>query len=139
MIRGVLSDTRCGNAFRLAFCLILVQLTLFGDCFNGIIPLIDSACAQEPAKKSISLNDPIFDIQVEGNHSIPALAILQKTKIQRGRPATRDQVLEDVRLLPAGSPVFNLSTETQIRDWYWFIKSKSDRSWRRSNFVVIKK
>ncbi|MCA9021750.1 MAG: BamA/TamA family outer membrane protein, partial [Planctomycetaceae bacterium] len=56
-------------------------------------------CAQETAKKSFSLNEPIFDIQVEGNHSIPALAILQKTKIQRGRPATRDQVLEDVRLL----------------------------------------
>ncbi|WP_417384510.1 BamA/OMP85 family outer membrane protein [Gimesia sp.] len=61
--------------------------------------MINTACAQEPAKKSFSLNDPIFDIQVEGNHSIPALAILQKTKIQRGRPATRDQVLEDVRLL----------------------------------------
>lgn len=99
MIRGVLSDTRCGNAFRLALCLILVQLTLFGDCFNGAIPLTNSACAQETAKKSISLNDPIFDIRVEGNHSIPALAILQKTKIQRGRPASRDQVLEDVRLL----------------------------------------
>ncbi|MCA9004333.1 MAG: BamA/TamA family outer membrane protein [Planctomycetaceae bacterium] len=83
----------------MALCLILVQLTLFGDCFNGMIPLINTACAQEPAKKSFSLNDPIFDIQVEGNHSIPALAILQKTKIQRGRPATRDQVLEDVRLL----------------------------------------
>lgn len=99
MIRGVSSDTRCGNALRLALSLILVQIIIFGDCINGIIPLIDSVSAQEPQKRSIDLNQSIFDVRVEGNESIPALAILQKTKIQRGRPATRDMVLEDVRLL----------------------------------------
>ncbi|MEQ8855546.1 BamA/TamA family outer membrane protein [Gimesia sp.] len=61
--------------------------------------MIDSVSAQEPQKRSIDLNQSIFDVRVEGNESIPALAILQKTKIQRGRPATRDMVLEDVRLL----------------------------------------
>lgn len=99
MIRGVSSDTRCGNALRLALSLILVQIIIFGNCINGIIPLIDSVSAQEPQKRSIDLNQSIFDVRVEGNESIPALAILQKTKIQRGRPATRDMVLEDVRLL----------------------------------------
>ncbi len=99
MIRGVLSDTRCGNAFRWATSLILVQIILFGDFLNGTIPMMSSAFAQENQQRSISLNDPLFDIRVEGNESIPALAILQKTKIQRGRPVTRDQVLEDVRLL----------------------------------------
>ncbi|MFI4847559.1 MAG: outer membrane protein assembly factor [Gimesia chilikensis] len=84
---------------RLALSLILVQIIIFGDCINGIIPLIDSVSAQEPQKRSIDLNQSIFDVRVEGNESIPALAILQKTKIQRGRPATRDMVLEDVRLL----------------------------------------
>ncbi len=99
MIRGVLSDARCGNAFRSALSLILVQITLFGDCINGIAPLMSSAFAQEAQKSSISLNEPLFDIQVEGNESIPALSILQKTKIQRGRPVSRDQVIEDVRQL----------------------------------------
>ncbi|WP_232105015.1 outer membrane protein assembly factor [Gimesia chilikensis] len=84
---------------RLALSLILVQIIIFGNCINGIIPLIDSVSAQEPQKRSIDLNQSIFDVRVEGNESIPALAILQKTKIQRGRPATRDMVLEDVRLL----------------------------------------
>lgn len=99
MIRGVLSDTRCGNAFRWALSLILVQIILLGDCITGETPLMSSAFAQEKKQGAISLNDPLFDIRVEGNESIPALAILQKTKVQRGRPATRDQVLEDVRLL----------------------------------------
>ncbi|MCA9021633.1 MAG: hypothetical protein KDA74_15900, partial [Planctomycetaceae bacterium] len=81
--------------------LILVQIILFGDFINGIAPLMSSASAQEKEQSSISLNDPLFDIRVEGNESIPALAILQKTKVQRGRPASRDQVLEDVRLLLA--------------------------------------
>ena len=99
MIRGVLSDARCGNAFRWAFGLILVQITLFGDCITGIHPLMNSAFAQKAEKGSISINEPLFDIRVEGNESIPSLSILQKTKIQRGRPASRDQVIEDVRQL----------------------------------------
>ncbi|QDV18067.1 Outer membrane protein assembly factor BamA precursor [Gimesia panareensis] len=99
MIRGVSSDTRCGNALRWALSLILVQIIILGDCINGFVPLIESVCAQEAEKRSINLKEPIFDVRVEGNESIPALSILQKTKIQRGRPATRDMVLEDVRLL----------------------------------------
>lgn len=99
MIRGVLSDARCGNAFRWAFGLILVQITLFGECIEGIAPSMNSAFAQKAEKGSISVDEPLFDIRVEGNESIPSLAILQKTKIQRGRPASRDQVIEDVRHL----------------------------------------
>ena len=99
MTKGVLSDTRCGNAFRWAFSLILVQITLFGVCLNENLSLTSSAFAQKSGKGSISLNEPLFDIRVEGNESIPALSILQKTKIQRGRPVSRDQVIDDVREL----------------------------------------
>ncbi|QDU11792.1 Outer membrane protein assembly factor BamA precursor [Gimesia aquarii] len=99
MIRGVLSDTRCGNALRWASSLILVQIILFGVCINGNFPVMKSASAQEGKKSAISLDEPLFDIRVEGNESIPALSILQKTKSQRGRPASRTQVLEDMRLL----------------------------------------
>ncbi len=99
MIRGVLSDARCGHAFRWAFSLILVQITLFGDYTNGFDPMVSSAFAQQAEKKSISFDEPLFDIRVEGNESIPSLSILQKTKIQRGRPATRDQITDDVREL----------------------------------------
>ncbi|MFK7779302.1 MAG: BamA/TamA family outer membrane protein [Gimesia sp.] len=60
---------------------------------------MNSAFAQNAKKGSFSVNEPLFDIRVEGNESIPALSILQKTKIQRGRPASRDQVIEDVRQL----------------------------------------
>jgi len=99
MIRGVLSDTRCNSAFNRAIRLILVQIIIFGNCIGGVSPLINSVCAQGISKPAIDPKEPIFDVRVEGNESIPALAILQKTKIQRGRPATRDMVLEDVRLL----------------------------------------
>ncbi|MCH9793001.1 MAG: hypothetical protein K0U82_19520, partial [Planctomycetes bacterium] len=60
---------------------------------------MNSAFAQKAEKGSISIDEPLFDIRVEGNESIPSLSILQKTKIQRGRPASRDQVIEDVRQL----------------------------------------
>lgn len=99
MIRGVLSDTRCDIACRWALSLILVQIILFGYCIDGMTPSTSSVFAQQSGANSSLLDEPIFDIRVEGNESIPALAILQKTKSQRGRPLSRIQLQEDRRLL----------------------------------------
>lgn len=116
MIRGVFSDTRCDIAFRWALSLILVQIILFGYCSNGMIPLTGSVFAQESGKSSILFDEPIFDIRVEGNESIPALAILQKTKSQRGRPLSVAQVREDRRLLFATRWFSSVETEVRKTD-----------------------
>lgn len=46
-----------------------------------------------------AVDEPIVDVQVEGNVSIPTSAIMQHVKTQRNRMATPEQVREDVRQL----------------------------------------
>lgn len=60
---------------------------------------------------------PIVDIQIEGNRTIPAYHILRQLTIRKGRPASPTQVQDDVRslyesrLFTSVRPVFNQTDE----------------------------
>lgn len=63
------------------------------------------------------LAQPLVDIRVEGNTTIPEYVILQKVKTRSGRPASQPQITEDVRALydtrwfTSVAPVYQQSDE----------------------------
>jgi outer membrane protein insertion porin family len=57
------------------------------------------------------LNEPIHQVVVEGNKTIPADEIARKIKTRAGRPVDANQIKEDVRSLYASRWFFNVETE----------------------------
>jgi outer membrane protein insertion porin family len=59
--------------------------------------MLSAQNAERPARESIE--EPLVDVRIEGNVTIPPSAIAKYIKTRPGRPADRTQIREDVRAL----------------------------------------
>lgn len=103
MINGVSTGTRTAgrlvSVLRRAVTTIVCLTLLAGwgaggsGAAHGQIPQIG---APPDATEAIDPNEPLADVVIEGNKTIPSEAILPYIKSQRGRPISEAQVREDI-------------------------------------------
>ena len=89
-------EPRRGFGPAVTLCVALACLTLV------IVPhahSLRSVAAQTEDDASINTEPTLFDVQIEGNVTIPADAIARHVKTRPGRPASAQQIREDVAAL----------------------------------------
>lgn len=78
--------------------------------------LLDPAEAASSANAAEFVDQPLADVRVEGNTTIPEHSILHYVKSQRGRPVSPEQIREDVATLISRNWFFRVTPSFRVTD-----------------------